>query len=110
PATEVMIATPYIRDCIVQPEKTSLIRDAIAQGTSQYSMQTFDQSLFHLFSEGLINFDEALNGASNVDEFKLRISGIRSSSAQAREDMERSLTTRAGDAVSPEPPEIEFGR
>jgi twitching motility protein PilT len=111
PATEVMVTTPYIRDCIVYPEKTSLIRDAIAQGTSQYGMQTFDQSLFFLYSEGLITFEEAINGASNVDEFKLRIRGIQSSSDQARQDMERSLTTRAGDAVTPaENPEIEFGR
>jgi twitching motility protein PilT len=112
PATEVMINTPYIRDCIVNAEKTSLIRDAIAQGTSQYGMQTFDQSLFQLYSQGLITFDEAVTGASNVDEFKLRIHGIRSASDQAREDMERTLTTRAGDAVSPaaEPPEIEYGR
>jgi Tfp pilus assembly pilus retraction ATPase PilT len=31
--------------CIENKEKTKLIRDAIAQGTSQYGMQTFDQSL-----------------------------------------------------------------
>jgi twitching motility protein PilT len=90
PAVEVMVVTPYIRDCIIQPEKTSLIRDAIAQGTSQYGMQTFDQSLFDLYSRGLITYEEALAGASNPDEFKLRVSGIRSVSDQAREDMERS--------------------
>src|SRR4051812_20399613 len=41
PAVEVMMVTPYIRDCIIHAEKTALIRDAIAQGTSQYGMQTF---------------------------------------------------------------------
>jgi twitching motility protein PilT len=102
PAVEVMINTPYIRDCIIHPEKTALIRDAIAQGTSQYGMQTFDQSLHHLFEQGLITYDEAINGASNVDEFKLRVRGIRSTSDQAREDMERALTTRSGDAVGPD--------
>jgi twitching motility protein PilT len=90
PAVEVMIVTPYIRDCIIHPEKTSLIRDAIAQGTSQYGMQTFDQSLFDLYSRGLITYEEALAGASNPDEFRLRVSGIRSVSDQAREEMERS--------------------
>jgi twitching motility protein PilT len=111
PAVEVMINTPYIRDCIIHPEKTSLIRDAIAAGTSQYGMQTFDQSLHLLFGEELITYDEALNGASNIDEFKLRLSGIRSASDLAREDMERSLTSRSGDAVGPTEPEIEsFGR
>src|SRR5262249_1257213 len=90
PAVEVMIVTPYIRDCIVHAEKTSGIRDAIAQGTSQYGMQTFDQSLFALYSRGLITFEEALNGATNADEFRLRASGVRSVTDQAREDMERS--------------------
>jgi twitching motility protein PilT len=90
PAVEVLVATPYIRDCITFPEKTNLIRDAIAQGTSQYGMQTFDQSLFDLFTRELITYEEALAGATNPDEFKLRVSGIRSTSDQAREDMERS--------------------
>src|SRR5437764_3649974 len=46
PACEIMIATGYIRDCIINADKTRLIHDAIAAGTSQYGMQTFDQSLF----------------------------------------------------------------
>jgi twitching motility protein PilT len=90
PAVEVLVATPYIRDCITFPEKTNLIHDAIAQGTSQYGMQTFDQSLFDLYTRELITYEEALAGATNPDEFKLRVSGIRSTSDQAREDMERS--------------------
>src|SRR6266704_3132590 len=69
PAVEVMIVTPYIRDCIIHPEKTATIKEAIAQGTSQYGMQTFDQSLFDLYSRGLITYEEALNGATNADEF-----------------------------------------
>src|SRR5919206_527035 len=105
PAVEVMIVTPYIRDCVIHPEKTALIRDAIAQGTSQYGMQTFDQSLFDLYSRGLITYEEALAGASNPDEFKLRVSGVRSVSDQAREEMERTRR-RAGtgglDASRPE--------
>src|ERR1700686_785179 len=70
PAVEVMIVTPYIRDCIIHPEKTSTIREAMAQGTSQYGMQTFDQSLFDLYTRGLITYEEALNGATNSDEFR----------------------------------------
>src|SRR5216684_1367202 len=80
PACEIMIATGYIRDCIINADKTRLIHDAIAAGTSQYGMQTFDQSLFDLYSKQLITLDEALARASNADEFKLRIQGIRSAS------------------------------
>jgi twitching motility protein PilT len=89
PAVEIMISTGLIRDYIINEEKTSLIRDAISAGTSQYGMQTFDQSLFNLFRAGLIPLEEALRGASNPDEFRLRLAGIRSASDQAREDMER---------------------
>jgi twitching motility protein PilT len=89
PAVEVMVTTGLIRDYIMNEEKTSLIRDAIAAGTSQYGMQTFDQSLFNLFQSGLITLEEAVRGASNPDEFRLRVSGIRSASEQAREEMER---------------------
>ena len=55
PAVEVMISTPFIRDCIVDKEKTHLIHGAIAAGTSQYGMQTFDQSIFGLFEQGLVS-------------------------------------------------------
>jgi twitching motility protein PilT len=92
PAVEVLIATAYIRDCIINPDKTRLIRDAIAAGTSQYGMQTFDQSLFDLFSRQLITFEEALIRASNPDEFKLRVQGVRSAADAARDEMERAIT------------------
>ncbi len=79
PAIEVLVSTGLIRDYIVNEDKTYLIREAIAAGTSQYGMQTFDQSLFHLFQSGLISMEEALHNASNPDEFRMRCSGIMSS-------------------------------
>ena len=91
PAVEVMITTAYIRDCIINPDKTRLIRDAIAAGTSQYGMQTFDQSLYDLFTRDLISYEEALLRASNPDDFRLRVQGIRSTADAAREEMERQM-------------------
>ncbi len=91
PAVEVMVTTGYIRDCIINADKTRMIRDAISAGTSQYGMQTFDQSLFDLYTRELITFDEAILRASNPDEFRLRTQGIRSSADSAREDMERAM-------------------
>ena len=76
PAVEVMVATPFIRDCIVDKDRTSHIHGAIAAGTSQYGMQTFDQSIFGLYQQGFVTLDEALRWASNVDEFKLKVQGI----------------------------------
>jgi twitching motility protein PilT len=69
PACEVMITTPFIRDCIVDKEKTHLIHSAIAAGTSQYGMQTFDQAIFALYEQKLVTYDEALRWATNKDEF-----------------------------------------
>jgi twitching motility protein PilT len=78
PAIEVMVSTALIRDHIINEEKTYLIREAIAAGSSQYGMQTFDQSLFNLVQSGLISMEEALHNATNPDEFKMRLAGILS--------------------------------
>ena len=45
-----------------------------------------------LYTRNLITYEEALLRASNPDDFKLRIQGIRSASDSAREEMERSMT------------------
>ncbi len=91
PAVEVMVTTNYIRDCIVNPEKTPLITSAIAAGTSQYGMQTFDQSLYDLYSQRLITLQESLLQASNPADFKLRVAGVRSTSDVASEEMEEAV-------------------
>ncbi|HKE57842.1 MAG TPA: type IV pilus twitching motility protein PilT [Pyrinomonadaceae bacterium] len=78
PAIEVLVSTAFIRDHIMNEEKTYMIREAIAAGTSQYGMQTFDQSLFNLVQSGLITLEEALHNATNPDEFKMRVAGIYS--------------------------------
>ena len=99
PAVEVLVNTAYVRDCIVDKEKTHNIQIAIAQGTSQYGMQTFDQSIFGLFQQGLVSYEEALRWASNVDEFKLKVQGISTTSDTARDEMAKKVT--GGDNVIP---------
>ncbi|MDT7542103.1 MAG: twitching motility protein PilT [Acidobacteriota bacterium] len=87
PAAEVLISTGTVRDYIANEEKTAMIRDVIAAGTSQYGMQTFDQSLFHLYQSGLITIEEAMRGASNPDEFRLRVAGISTGGEQSKEQI-----------------------
>ena len=82
-AVEVLIATPFIRDAIADPARTHLVQSAIAQGGSQYGMQTFDQAIFGLYESGSVSLDEARRWASNVDEFMLRVQGIGSGAASA---------------------------
>jgi twitching motility protein PilT len=91
PAAEVLISTAYIRECIENKEKTKFIREQISLGTSQYGMQTFDQSLYQLYKSGLITLDEALKRATNPDEFRLKIQGVQFTADVSREQMEESL-------------------
>jgi twitching motility protein PilT len=93
PAAEILIRTNYVRECIENKEKTKYIKDAIQQGTSQYGMQTFDQSLYSLYKSGLITLEEALKRSTNPNEFKLRIQGIQSTADMAREEMDAALET-----------------
>ena len=88
PAVEVLVSTGLIRDYIINKEKTRLIPDAIAQGISQYGMQTFDQSLYALLKRGLITFEEAMLRATNPEEFKLRLQGISSTSGATQDQVE----------------------
>ena len=117
PGVEVLVATPFIKDCIVDKDKTHLIAGAIAQGTSQYGMQTFDQSIFSLFSQELITYEEALRWATNVDEFKLKVQGISTTADASRDQMAGQIFSKpaAGTAAKPgakpaapppKPPEI----
>ncbi len=88
PAIEVLIDTAYIRECIMVAEKTRSIHEALAAGVSQYGMQTFDQSLYDLYTQNLINYETALENATNPDDFKLKCQGIGSTADSAREQME----------------------
>jgi twitching motility protein PilT len=99
PAVEVLITTNYIKDCIENKDKTKYVHDAIKAGTSQYGMQTFDQSLFQLYKTGLITLEEAIRRSTNPNEFKLRIQGIQSTSDLSAEVMEEAL--RAPDQMNP---------
>ena len=104
-AVEVMTSTAFIRDCIIDKDKTSMINGAIASGTSQYGMQTFDQAIFGLYSQGLVTLEEALRWASNVDDFKLKVSGISTTADMARDEMAAKLAaSTAKPGVKPAAP------
>ena len=88
-AAEVLVATPYIKDCVEDPDKTSLIRDAIVNGVSQYGMQSFDQGILKLVQDGTVTIEEAMRWVSNVEEFKMRLRGITSGSAASAQNVGR---------------------
>ena len=109
PAVEVLRSTGYIRECIEVKEKTKLIRDAISAGTSQYGMQTFDQSIFQLYKKDLITLEEALRRATNPDEFRLKIQGIESTADAALGEMEGTLDEKGDGSGSNDSP-FDFSR
>src|SRR5437870_4684363 len=80
PAVEIMVNTPTIREYILSPDKTLLVGGVVADGTNQYGMQTFDQSVMHLLRDGLISEEEALRNCTNPNEFALKLKGISATS------------------------------
>jgi len=70
---EIMLHTLMVRECIENPEKTSIIRDYIAAGRNQYGMQTFDQHLMDLFREGIIDLETAKRTATSPSDFEREV-------------------------------------
>ena len=72
PAVEVLVMTGTIREYIIDPEKTYMIRDAMEEG-AYYGMQTFDQSLLRLYQDSKITLDDAVAMAHNSHDFKIKV-------------------------------------
>jgi twitching motility protein PilT len=112
PACEVLTMTGRVRDMIMDPMETGKLVEVIAEG-AYYGMQTFDQSLFHLYKEGAISLDQALETASHPHDFKLLVAseGQRSTSVthlygddeQSQEPSEPEDPRQPGAVESAEP-------
>ncbi len=76
PATEIMIVTGAIRECLIKPEKTLDIESLIKEGHQIYGSQSFDQSILHLFQQGFISYETALKNTSNPNDFELKVKGV----------------------------------
>jgi twitching motility protein PilT len=79
PAAEVLINTAAVADNVRDLSKQLSIPDLIAEGSVQYGMQTFDQSLFQWYQQGIISYESAIFYCSNPSEFALKVSGVDSS-------------------------------
>ena len=80
PACEVLINTAAVRDQIRDMTKALNIPDLIKEGTVQYGMQSFDQSLMHYYSQGTISYESAVFFATSPSEFALRVQGVAGTS------------------------------
>jgi len=70
-AVEILLSTPRIKDLICKGKITE-IKEAMEISTT-LGMQSFDQHLFTLYSEGRISFEEALKNADSSNNLRLRI-------------------------------------
>ncbi len=70
-AMEILLNTPLIADLIFKGE-VGQIKEIMAKST-RLGMQTFDQSLFYLYEEGTISYEEAMRNADSKNELRLRV-------------------------------------
>jgi len=70
-AMEIMLATPLVQELIFKG-KVGELKEIMAKST-RLGMQTFDQSLFSLYEEGTISYEEAMRNADSKNELRLRV-------------------------------------
>ncbi|MEQ8484747.1 MAG: PilT/PilU family type 4a pilus ATPase [Pseudomonadales bacterium] len=70
-AIEVLINTPLMADHIRKGD-VHLLKDLMSKSTEQ-GMQTFDQALYKLYSEGEITYEAALSHADSPNDLRLMI-------------------------------------
>ena len=70
-SVEILIDTPRVKD-LIHKAQVDLLKEAMARGTME-GMQTFDQSIFDLYKEGIIDYDNAIAYADSPNDLRLRI-------------------------------------
>ncbi len=70
-AIEILLNSPYVAELIKKGEIGS-IKEVMEKSKDQ-GMQTFDQALFNLYQQGLINYADALHHADSPNDLRLMI-------------------------------------
>jgi twitching motility protein PilT len=76
-ALEVMICTDIARDMIKDAERTAELPDYIGDSREKYGMQTFDQHLFDLVTDGVVSYETAVAAASDRADFERLTRSLR---------------------------------
>jgi twitching motility protein PilU len=71
PAVEVLLKTAYVSDLIAKGE-VDMLKEAMKANVDR-GMQTFDESLYRLYRDGRISFDQAIEHADSRTDLLLRI-------------------------------------
>ncbi len=70
-AFEVLLPTPAIKEAIFKGE-LERIKELMRRG-GETGMSVFDQSLFELFEQGSINYEQAIRNADSKNELRMRM-------------------------------------
>jgi twitching motility protein PilU len=70
-AFEILLNTPIIADKLLKGEFHEI--KSIMGKSKELGMRTFDWSLFELYNDGVISYDEALRNADSANELRLNI-------------------------------------
>jgi twitching motility protein PilU len=93
-AIEILINSPLIADLIFKGEVHEM--KAVMGRSNEQGMITFDQCLFNLFEQGLINYEEAIRNADSQNELRLNIklNSKRAKSSLHDDEMVRKLQVK----------------
>jgi twitching motility protein PilT len=83
PAVEVMVNTPTVQEYVMAPDKITQLESIVAEGATQYGMQTFDQSVLGLLRSGMITEEEGMKNCNRPNELLLKLKGILGTSDRA---------------------------
>jgi len=75
-AMEILVKTPMIEKLIME-NRDFEIKDTIEHGREHYKSQSFDQSIFDLYNDGIISKEQAKNYATSASDLELKINGLR---------------------------------
>ena len=70
-AVEIMINSPLISDLIFKGDVPEI--KEIMKRSRELGMQTFDQSLFDLYENHAVTFEDALRNADSLNDLRLQI-------------------------------------
>ncbi|HWM69134.1 MAG TPA: PilT/PilU family type 4a pilus ATPase [Steroidobacteraceae bacterium] len=93
-AIEILINTPIIADKLLKGEFHEI--KAIMGKSRELGMKTFDWSLFELYNEGTITYDEAIRNADSANELRLNIKLNGTRQPGNEKSTEPSLQSAAG--------------
>ncbi|MFO0299013.1 MAG: PilT/PilU family type 4a pilus ATPase [Pseudomonadota bacterium] len=81
-AVEILLNTPLVSDLIFKGEVAEL--KELMKRSRELGMQTFDQSLFDLYEEGVISAEDALRNADSLNDLRLQFK-LQSKRARSRD-------------------------